>query len=216
MDLNQQIRKGAWLKHAELYQQGPQGYSGPPGAEANPYLHAMTPSHGPGFTPPEPQEPERPERSISAPVTPGELGTAAVENVGIPWGISRVLSGPTSVAGVAKSMFGPAALPFNSAFDVIGAATGPLSDPMYQSGQRGYLASIGPSFNRKLDELGDAQRETEQKYGVLGTPIQALHGLMNPLTSASYLVRGVGQNVMDKFGSLGLEAEERIRASLRG
>lgn len=155
---------------------------------------------------------------VVAPVTPGELGTNAAMIGGVPYLMGRygVLGTPAMTAGEALAFgLGPGALPAITAGNVASWALGPLQDPAYQSGERGYLGSILPSIGAQVGAMRKANYEASKRYGAGAIPVQALHGVLNPLTGVAYGLSSLGQTLLGKSGSLREEAKARIRESLR-
>ncbi len=62
----------------------------------------------------------------------------------------------------------------------------PFSDPKYKRGERGYASSWWEGQKGDAERLGQKAREATQRYGVSGIPLQALHGLLNPVSSLLY------------------------------
>ena len=76
-----------------------------------------------------------------------------------------------------------------------------MNDPLYHNGQRGYLKSVAKGYEGQLDSMQAREKETREKYGPLGLPVQALHGVMNPISSIGYAARAGKNFVMGKQSS---------------
>jgi len=141
----------------------------------------------------------RKTRPISAPVTPGELGSTIGVSTGSMWAFPRIakLFGKTTskMPTVGKSFtsgFGPAMLPMTALFEGLNiAALNPLNDPVRRAGQRGYLESVSEGLGGAMDTLQTRGREARRKHPVLGVPIQMFHGIMNPVTSSALALRNM-------------------------
>jgi hypothetical protein len=152
------------------------------------------------------------------PTTPGELGTFAAMTGGAPYLMGRygILGTPAMTAGEALAFgLGPAAFPATVASNVASWALGPFQDPEYQKDRRGYFRSILPSIGAQVDAVRKANQESTRRYGVGAIPVQAFHGILNPLTSVTYGLSSLGQTLLGKSGSLQEEARVRISESLR-
>ncbi len=157
----------------------------------------------------------------AAPVTPGEIAAAGGLGVAAPWLGSKL----TTIAGLSKApltlreaaswsvspkFFGPAVLA-----DTLTSGLGALSEPGYQSGRLNYLNAVRRAFNRKVKGVALASREARERYGLLGIPLQVLHGIWNPVSSMAYMLRSMKGEPFNKIGSIALEAQEVVTRSLK-
>lgn len=110
-----------------------------------------------------------------------------------------------------KFQFLPSVIPWTAGFEGLSHALAPMSDPLYQRGERGYLKSMSESFGGAQEGLAERGAEARQRLGLLGVPVQAFHGVMNPLASTANLGRQVKRTM---FGTpsddLLREAVERV------
>lgn len=169
-------------------------------------------------------------RGVGAPINPGELGAMTGGNVavgGLLTGMENRAERLKSVAHgtpfVPKSLnpaailgraFGPASLIPTAAIETARIGLNPLSDPLYRRGQRSYLQSASEGFKGQLDQMGERQIETRKKYGLGGVPIQAFHGILNPISSVGYAARSAKDLLLGKEGSLVLRAKAAISKEL--
>lgn len=149
-----------------------------------------------------------------APVTPSEMAWAGGMSVGLPWAISRAAGSPMSLGEAAKWSVTPKAFGAMAFNDILGAGLGAFDEPGYQSGRQGYLSAAGSAFGRQVKGIGQASREARERYGLLGVPLQVLHGIWNPLASTAYMLKNVKDTMLDKAGSFALEAQEVMEQSL--
>jgi hypothetical protein len=150
-----------------------------------------------------------------APVTPGELAMAGGMSIGVPWVISRATASPMSLGEAAKwsvTPKGTGAMIFN---DILGTGLGAFNEPGYRSGQQGFLSATGSAFGRQVRGIGQASREARERYGLLGVPLQALHGIWNPLSSTAYMLKSMRDSVFDKAGAAARDAQVAVRKSFK-
>lgn len=136
---------------------------------------------------------------VQAPATLGEATTAAGVMTAFPWLLSRGSwlygkkpENPMTLGQSFKFNFIPSFLPFAAGFETLGHALAPLGDPLRQRGERGYFKSMGENFKGAREGLADQGAAARAHYGALGMPLQAFHGIMNPLASLAYLGQQVG------------------------
>lgn len=157
-------------------------------------------------------------RSVGAPVQGGELAAMVGGNMAVGAGITAlknrsdrkkaILDGvpfkPESIrpGDILSRAFGPGAVIPTAAFETARIALNPMSDPLYRRGQRSYLSSVGKGFEGQMDSMRDREKETRGKYGPLGVPVQAFHGILNPITSIGYAARAGKDLVMGKQSAL--------------
>jgi hypothetical protein len=160
-------------------------------------------------------------RPVGAPVSPFELGLTGGLGAALPYGFNRLgraLGGktpPVSLARSAVQSFGPTFLPITAAFEGIQLGLNPLSDPRYKRGDIGYVKSLGEGVKGSIDTLAERGRQARKKYGLLGVPVQALHGILNPITSTAYLARSLKDSLMGKASEdAALNADNAITAAL--
>lgn len=169
-------------------------------------------------------------RSVGAPVNTGELGAMVGGNLAV-GGVLTALQNrndkaknvaagiphtPTSMnpAAILGRAFGPASMIPTGAIEAARIALNPLSDPLYRKGTRSYLSSVGEGFKGQVDQLGERQIETRGKYGLAGVPVQAFHGILNPISSLAYAGRSAKDLVLGKEGSLAERAKSAISKAL--
>lgn len=139
----------------------------------------------------------RPE-SVNAPVSPAELAGTAIAYGGAPYAtsrlplLSRIFGPPVSLSKSIATGLGPAALPLIGASDAAQLLLG------------------SASVSSRIDEMRESGRAAAKRYGVLALPIQALHGVLNPVTSIGYGLSSLGRAVLGKSGSLADEARAAI------
>jgi len=156
-----------------------------------------------------------------APVTPGELAWAGGMSVGVPWlgsrmpGVSSLFGGPISTGEAAKWTVSPKFIGFSVLGDVLGSGLGAFSQPGYQKGEQGYMSAVGSAFKEHMRGVGQASREARDRYGLFGVPLQALHGIWNPLASTGYMLKNVKDTVFDKAGSAALRAQHAVEKALK-
>lgn len=90
-----------------------------------------------------------------------------------------------------RFQFLPNMMPWTVGFEGLSHALAPLSDPLYHRGNRGYLKSMYESFRGAQEGLAERGAEARQRLGLLGAPVQAFHGIMNPMASISNAGRQV-------------------------
>jgi len=145
----------------------------------------------------------RPE-AVSAPVSPTDLAVTALTYGGVPYAmsrlplLSRMFGPPASLGKSLVSSLGPGAFPLIGASDVAQSLLGPSS------------------MSSRIDEMREAGRTAAKRYGALALPIQALHGVLNPVTSIGYGLSSLGRAVLGKSGSLADEARAAISDVLAG
>lgn len=184
--------------------------------ELQQHLHA----HLKRYQKPLEAEAYRATASVYAPVTPGEIATSAAGGIGFPMLISRLprIGGtPLSVGSAAKWWVGPQGLIPAAVFGAGFSALRPFSDPLYQRGQRGYIESFSENIKGEAQNLARKGEEARRKYGpLLGIPLQAVHGIMNPIASLAYGAGSLRDLMMGKTGEdLSLKAERALSSVLR-
>lgn len=156
-----------------------------------------------------------PGELVQAPVDPGDLAITGANYVAAPYLMSKVMGPSLTLGQAAASGLGPAFLPASGIFNVLNLVSGPLRDPKYIRGQQGYLSSLPSAMESQVDAMREAGREAARKYGILGLPLQAFHGILNPVTSLGLGVSSVGRALLGKSGELEMEAEDSISEALR-
>jgi hypothetical protein len=137
---------------------------------------------------------------VYTPTEPLDLGTMGALSVGGPWLFSKLMGNPISLGRAAALGFGPVALPFGVVGDITNTFLGPVADPHYQLGLRGYWDSLGRSVGKNIKQVGTAAQEARERYGALGIPVQMTHGLMNPITSAMYMGKNLKEYLLGPSG----------------
>lgn len=141
-----------------------------------------------------------------APVEPVDLATSAAQTTLVPWLTHRLSGRPVSMVEATRTGLSPAQIPMNALFDV---ATAPLSDPQYQSGKRNYFSAINHGLVAKARGIGDAGKDVHERYGALGYPIQAFHGITNPVSSTLYGIGEAGKYLLGKESAELVKRAER-------
>lgn len=199
MELSQEIELRAMLKLAGVVATAP--------------VIAETLAGGEGEAPTSPGE------MVTQLVTPTDIGMTGAAMVGAPYLMGKYkLFGatPVSLGEAASSGLGVASFPVMGLGNLMSWASGPLRDPKYQKGERGYLSSIIPSIETQADVMKMQAREVAKRYGLLGLPVQAFQGIMNPLTGTVFATKELKKALTGKYASLRREAKEGIVEALRG
>lgn len=136
---------------------------------------------------------------VYAPTDPVDVGLAGGLSVGVPYLVSRIYGSPNPLRRSLAYSFGAPSVVGGTMMDVGRILLNPLTDPKYTKGQQGYLKSVGEGFNRGMDYLDAAGVETRNRYGVAGIPIQALHGILNPVTGLSSLARAASRKLSGEY-----------------
>ena len=139
-----------------------------------------------------------PEKSIEEnrmPVQPGEIATSLAYSAAVPAALNFLQNKPVSLLGSIGQAFSPAMLPANAVGDVL---TAPFFDPEYQLGDKGYLNSLASGISERANRIGEMGRQVRNRYGVLGIPLQALHGMLNPVSGSLYGLRSLHNYLFDK------------------
>ena len=143
---------------------------------------------------------ERARTHVFAPTTGKDLAKDVAVMSGLGYGFQQIvhmLRGRGGLAPLGSAMHetwtSPSALKFMGALEVGRAGLSPLWDPQWQRGERGYLSSVGNTATEMERKFRQANRKAFDNMGALAVPATAVHGLLNPLTSAGSFVRSVGQ-----------------------
>jgi hypothetical protein len=144
---------------------------------------------------------------VYTPTEPLDLATMGAFGVGAPWLFGKAMGSPVSLGRAATYGFGPVVLPLTAVGDVANMFLGPMADPRYQLGMRGYFESLGHGVKKNIEQVSEAAREARRRYGAMGIPVQMAHGIMNPVTSAMYLGRSLKDWMLGPSG-----AESALRA----
>ena len=150
------------------------------------------------------------------PTEPLDLGITAGTGVGLPWAFSKMMKKPISLGRSAAIGFGPVGTPIAGAMDAAGILMGPLADPEYQAGNRGYLEAVRASAQRNMEQIGRGSAEARRKYGLMGVPAQAVHGVFNPVSSTLYLAKNLRDYLSTKEGQDNAQAAEYCIARALG
>jgi hypothetical protein len=135
----------------------------------------------------------------------GALNYGAAKLVGAPMSVSHALLHPVL----------PSATALSTIFDAGSLATNPLHDPEYKMGRRGYFSSFKEGLKGDINSFDNKQKEIREKYGLLGLPLQTLHGIMHPVTGISYGLSGLKDAILGKEGShIASRAETAIDRAL--
>lgn len=155
---------------------------------------------------------------VNAPVTPIELGVSGALQTAVPYGLSKLTGGGLTLGQAAKNVVHP------SGFMPLAATTGalsllkPLGDPRWRRGERGYFSSLHESVKGEADNLAEAGRNARERYGLAGVPIQAFHGMLNPIPSLYHGVTSMKDLIMGKEGQAMIARAETLidKALFRG
>lgn len=160
-----------------------------------------------------------PHSTISTPVDLPDIALSQAPLVGSSYIMGR-LGFPgiqPGLGGAVKATFGPLGLPAYGLSELLGLVMSPLSDPRYQVGRKGYLSSLGEQLGRNVDAVGTAGRDAREKYGPLGLPVQALHGILSPVSSSLYLLKNLKETFAGRGGEdRALNAQDAVARSLGG
>lgn len=175
-------------------------------------------------------------RGVSAPSNVGETGVMLGGNLGVGAAMTAMTNRSAKRRNIAEKLppptigkglesmspgsllsraFGPGAIIPTAAFETARIAMNPLSDPLYRRGQRSYLKSVGEGFRGQMDNMEEREKEVSDKYGLAGLPMQAFHGILNPITSLGYAGRSAKNFLLGKQGeALVTVAESAISKAL--
>ena len=148
-------------------------------------------------------DPEGDLEMLHMPVKPTEIAASLAYNSATPTAL-HLLSGTPLTLG---SVMGPAFLPLSAAGDVL---TAPFFDPDYQLGDKGYLNSLASGISSRADRIGISGREAREQYGPLGIPLQAVHGILNPVSGSFYAARELGKYLFGKEGEAIITEAETV------
>lgn len=148
------------------------------------------------------------ESSMNLPTDPLDVSVAAGQTVGLPWLSRQMMGTPISLGHAARIGLSPVETPMNALIDV---ATAPLESPEYQSGESGYLGSMISGLKQRAHDVGEAGRDAQKRYGMLAYPLQAFHGISNPVSSTIY---GAGQLKDYLFGKSGAQLARRAEQAI--
>jgi hypothetical protein len=157
-----------------------------------------------------------------APVGLGETGLALGMGTALPWAISRApklwggnISKAPSLGESFKISFGPTFLPATALMEgLAGYGLAPFSDPEYKRGERGYLGSVSKAYENAIESLRERGAEARKRYGILGVPSQAFHGILNPLASWGYLGKQLKDKILGDGDRLSMQAEDAVGKAL--
>jgi len=96
-----------------------------------------------------------------------------------------------TLGGAASVGLGPAALAPFSIYELIGLLANPSSDPKHLRGERGYFSSVLEGLKGQTEQFGEKVKSVRDRYGPVGLPINALQGIMSPVTGTSYALMGL-------------------------
>lgn len=166
------------------------------------------------------EEAYRSSASVAAPVSPTDLGITTAMQIGLPMGMSRIpyLSGghaPVGPKGALEMWMGPRFFLPTAAISSLGAVMRPIGDPLYRTGKRSYIKSVHEGVKGEAQNLLRAGGEARERYGAFGIPLQALHGVMNPIASLYAGGKSIYDLAMGKTGEdMALRAEASISDAL--
>ena len=159
------------------------------------------------------EDPERSLETVHIPVKPSEIATSLAYNMATPAAMRVAAGSPLTVSGMIGTLFSPSALPLTAVGDVV---TAPFFDPAYELGEKGYLDSLASGISTRADRIGELGRNVRKRYGVFGVPLQALHGILNPVSGSLYGLRSMHDYFFGKAGEvLATRAEAVIDKALR-
>jgi hypothetical protein len=131
--------------------------------------------------------------------------------------LAKRLFNPTTWREAASSGLGAAALPFNALVEMGTLGAAPWGDPLYQRGERGYFGSLSEAAKSRMDQFEQAGKNTRERYGALGAPIQALQNTFNPLTGTAFTGRELYKALNGPTAEeLAMEAEKDLSKYLGG
>jgi len=182
----------------------------------------------------------RSSSSVAAPVSPTELGVTTAMQLGLPMAMSRIpffnRSSPVpdphnttmnpsithdpkahhiGPRGALEMWMGPKYFLPTAAISSVASALRPIGDPLYRAGKRSYFKSLHEGVMGEAQNLTRAGEEARKRYGLLGVPLQALHGVMNPIASIYSGGQAVHDLLMGKKGEdMSLRAEVSISRAL--
>jgi hypothetical protein len=156
--------------------------------------------------------------SVMAPVEPIDWGVTGAAAVGMPLAIARLKNKPMTLGQAAASAVGPKAVPYTAVAELVSIlGINPMRDPQYRRGTRGYFKSVGEGLAGQAEDFGRKSEELRNRYGALGLPLQALHGVLNPISGVTYAGKSFKDLLMGKQGALlAKSAEAQVVASLKG
>lgn len=150
----------------------------------------------------------RSSSQANAPITKSEIGLTGGFGVALPKLVSHmpVIGGHAmSWKDSIKSFLSPEALAPTALISTGMSATKPFQDPLFRRGERSYLKSWSEAMKGEANDFGLKELETKQKYGPIGAaPIQALHGILNPIPSLMYGYNSIKNYATGKHGEAAL------------
>lgn len=155
---------------------------------------------------------------VAAPVEPKDIAATAAFNTAFPMVISRIpkIGGdPVNFGGAVNMAVGPRGfLPMTVANSVFSGLR-PLGDPQWQKGNRSYLKSFHENIKGQAHNLARKSEEARDRYGLAGVPLQAVHGVMNPIASLYHGGETLYNLLMGKKGEdMAVRAESAIHEAL--
>jgi hypothetical protein len=152
---------------------------------------------------------------VHTPVTVPELGSTTLQYVGIPHVLSNLLGSGSTLAQSVGFGFGPSSSVYMSAYDAIESATGAAKDPDYAAGRISYPEALQQQMQMRARKVGQAAMEAKERYGAAGVPVQALQGVINPLSSIGYAVGQLKDTLLGgKGAALCRRAEKTVQDAL--
>ena len=155
--------------------------------------------------------------TVMAPVDPVDWAVTGAAATGVPLAISHLKQKPMSFGQSVASAVGPKAVPYTALAELVSIlGINPMRDPLYRRGNRGYWKSVGEGLSGQAEDIGRKGEELRNRYGALGLPLQALHGVLNPISSAVYAGKSFKDLLMGKQGSLlAKTAEAQVLCALK-
>lgn len=148
---------------------------------------------------------------VHAPETAGSAGLTAGMALLPSKALSHITKNPMTWGQTAGFAFGPAALPLSSLFEVGSVGMAPFGDPLYQRGERDYFSSMADAAKSRVQQFEQAGKNTRERYGVWGAPIQALQNIYNPLTGVAFTGKELYKALNGPSAAeLSMEAEKNL------
>lgn len=154
---------------------------------------------------------------VMAPVTPAEWGVTGAAATGVPYIVAALKQKPITIREAISSAAGPGALPYTALGELVTVlGINPLRDPLYQRKERGYWQSVREGMAGQIEDIGRKSEELRKRYGLLGLPLQAVHGVLNPISGIAYAGKGIKALLSGPEGpTRAKQAELRILEALK-
>lgn len=155
---------------------------------------------------------------VMAPVSAADWAITGSAAVGVPYLISKLKRKAITPGQAVSAAVGREALPYTTLGELVTIlGVNPLRDPLYQRGERKYWKSVGEGMSGQIEDVGRKSEELRKKYGLLGLPLQAVHGVLNPISSVAYAGRSLKDYLSGPQGpAQAKQAELRVSEALKG